>query len=1252
MESFEQISKTTTSHRMEPSDPIVQKQEVRNVIEPADCRKPYTPNFQYHHSALKLETSSPLVDENVDTKIRHLNNDCYVQECRLPYLDVGYGDMATMFDAVFGCPEVSDGQVYGTCSKILPHFDVGYGDMATLFDAVFHGSVKALNDHDRESVKTPEHQRAGRGYDEGPCAKLTRQNQLHSTHTGTSPPAFAPPTFSMLSMHHDTSSIATTLDMGSNSSQIENPEMQSDAAMAYMVGPSSKARRVHANDLEYDDATAQLLSENALGSSADNGRGALENSTHDSIATEGEGKGKGKEKGKGKGKGKGKEQSEGERKRKAKAKAPRRSRVGAGKLDEDAAVGDPSAPSGPSSNGIAVSQASKGSRKGSRRSLRQSDDSLLLDELPNRWPLSPVATQRPPTSDPFLSDVEVPDSQPTTFAAVDAPISSAHTSQAAVPGHTPMIKRRRRRGRKDITVDLSDALSGEDIVQHMYGANGGARKVPLSSQEVSVGATKTTTPPPTSSLNQKRKKRQPNELLPVTAPVETMDADATMYDVHEDGVENSSVPLLSIRAIEEEGVTEPAKTKKKKRKSRKDDTSLLPKPPEEPAAEATNGVLGDEHTVLEGSPSLRLLNDLGNFSQPDPFTESAADEEPVLASTLLAKLKAAKKPELNVENTNPALSNEQHEATQAENNVVIEDVEPPAYSTKEKGKGKGKVKKIAKTSFPELEAGPAVDETRQPGDAQVVEDIAEPVNKDPEPPIANRERRKKRKDVPAESEATQEAEPEPPSRRSKRKSRKSGPVKDDSLEQHEENSEPDAPEKPRKRRKKYQVGLDELSVDPVVETEDNVEHKRAVPIKWSGSRVRTDADPCDAEKMLNKHHRLGNPPDLRKSGPFTKDEEEIVRATIQAHKSSNGLNINELVDLIQYTRPATTDNLVADAPYIAASRAFWKELYEHLPDRSTTNIQRFVRRRYHNFKKGGGMWDEEEDNMLKELFREHPNKWKTISQIMGTRAENDIRDRWKNYLQYGNERNTSRWSEDEEQALRRAVTDAIEMTKKKRLEACEPVENIDLMQYVHWTAVSKQMGGMRTRLQCSVKWKQMQKRDSGARFSDRSSGKKKKKKKKIQDEEMGTPTVPKSKKKEKEKRKGGGDRVETPRWRTEHFIVRAVFESDVSAEHEIDWEHIAEQVRRDGVESEGALVSPQQCAGVWRDLIDKVGPRRTWMDKCVAVALFFQQQEGEIGVDDVGSEKGEVEEIESDRRRSLGKKVKSRELVTASDDEL
>lgn len=135
---------------------------------------------------------------------------------------------------------------------------------------------------------------------------------------------------------------------------------------------------------------------------------------------------------------------------------------------------------------------------------------------------------------------------------------------------------------------------------------------------------------------------------------------------------------------------------------------------------------------------------------------------------------------------------------------------------------------------------------------------------------------------------------------------------------------------------------------------------------------------------------------------------------------------------------------------------FWDILQRVLPYRTRPSLYKHVRRTYHVFQKRG-VWTPEEDEQLRLLQAEFDVKWKIIGEHM-KRMPEDCRDRWRNYLKCGQERNTNKWSAEEEKLLE-SIVNNIEGT-------------------VNWTKVSELMNGKRSRIQCRYKWNKIVKRAS------------------------------------------------------------------------------------------------------------------------------------------------------------------------------
>ena len=174
------------------------------------------------------------------------------------------------------------------------------------------------------------------------------------------------------------------------------------------------------------------------------------------------------------------------------------------------------------------------------------------------------------------------------------------------------------------------------------------------------------------------------------------------------------------------------------------------------------------------------------------------------------------------------------------------------------------------------------------------------------------------------------------------------------------------------------------------------------------------------------------------------------------------------------------DQIHANARNNPDMSAFWTEIQDQLPYRKRQPLQKFCRRKFHNFEKRGA-WTAEDDEMLKQAVAEKGKSWKAVGEMCDRMAE-DVRDRWRNYHQNAENRNTEAWTDEEVKSLVRAVGECIWRVQEDHRERFwleygypmdtqeEPTED-ELEKMIVWQVVSDRMGGQRSRLQCSYKWK-------------------------------------------------------------------------------------------------------------------------------------------------------------------------------------
>ena len=213
-----------------------------------------------------------------------------------------------------------------------------------------------------------------------------------------------------------------------------------------------------------------------------------------------------------------------------------------------------------------------------------------------------------------------------------------------------------------------------------------------------------------------------------------------------------------------------------------------------------------------------------------------------------------------------------------------------------------------------------------------------------------------------------------------------------------------------------------------------------------------------------------------KGGMFTTAEIAKLDAFRDAYCEENEINTWQFNELI-HTRIRGNPKVVR----------LFGEIHEILPYRKHASTQRFCRRRYHNFS-ARGSWTTEEDERLKQAIAEKGKSWKAVGEMV-ERMPEDCRDRWRNYLINGDNRNKEKWTDAEVKNLITAVYDCIKvMRQARRVEKMNKYAGRDVpdsepdtneaeeMKLINWQAVSDRMGengGGRSRLQCSHKYNKL-----------------------------------------------------------------------------------------------------------------------------------------------------------------------------------
>ena len=239
--------------------------------------------------------------------------------------------------------------------------------------------------------------------------------------------------------------------------------------------------------------------------------------------------------------------------------------------------------------------------------------------------------------------------------------------------------------------------------------------------------------------------------------------------------------------------------------------------------------------------------------------------------------------------------------------------------------------------------------------------------------------------------------------------------------------------------------------------------------------ARRHAKPKDEKDRKSDKAVLGG------KGGFSADEIAKLDNYRDQYCASNDLPIPGFNHLIQSN--------VRSNEYIVN---IFNEIQDLFPNRTRSSVQRFCRRRFHNFH-ARGVWTPEEDADLKAAVALKGTSWKAIGELLG-RFNEDCRDRYRNYLAPSAEhRNKDAWTETEVINLSHSVLDCMSMMKQERQKAKQEKAGYDVplsesdsdqeaedLKLINWQTVSDMMGRRRTarsRIQCSFKWSKIKQAD-------------------------------------------------------------------------------------------------------------------------------------------------------------------------------
>jgi len=261
--------------------------------------------------------------------------------------------------------------------------------------------------------------------------------------------------------------------------------------------------------------------------------------------------------------------------------------------------------------------------------------------------------------------------------------------------------------------------------------------------------------------------------------------------------------------------------------------------------------------------------------------------------------------------------------------------------------------------------------------------------------------------------------------------------------------------------------------------------------------LRHDKDPRQPKKTKRKHS-MGNPATVNeingkgyqsecslkdvsgKGGAFSSTEIAKLDAFRDGYCDANNMNYAFFNSLIQTPMRGNAD-----------ITTLFNQIHEVLPYRPRLSVQKFTRRRFHNYG-ARGTWNTEEDEELRRAVEEKGKQWKVVGEMID-RMPGDCRDRYRNYILNSEHRNREQWTEEEVRNLCRAILECMQLLKDERRQAREEKygpdslehenisdQEVDDFKLINWQAVSDRMGehgGARSRLQCNFKWSKLKKRD-------------------------------------------------------------------------------------------------------------------------------------------------------------------------------
>ena len=255
-------------------------------------------------------------------------------------------------------------------------------------------------------------------------------------------------------------------------------------------------------------------------------------------------------------------------------------------------------------------------------------------------------------------------------------------------------------------------------------------------------------------------------------------------------------------------------------------------------------------------------------------------------------------------------------------------------------------------------------------------------------------------------------------------------------------------------------------------------------LPFGDAEVHSQRRPIENSKKSNQKHGNGNANGSEHFGAAEITQIETLRSDWCRTNNKRERDFNDVIQANIRGNPQAV--------------ALFNEIQEIFPDHRRSYIQRFCRRKFHNFS-ARGVWSPEDDELLRRAVAEKGTQWKQVGEMI-ERFPEDCRDRWRNYLVNPEHRNREQWTESEVLNLASAIIDCMQSMKDERRRLREEKFGLDApmsesesdqerkdMKLINWQAVSDRMGtygGGRSRLQCSFKWSKIKQDDRDRYMSD------------------------------------------------------------------------------------------------------------------------------------------------------------------------